>query len=91
MGGEVIIGNLGECSAERMGWEGVQSDIRAFGTTGDWKAMALKAEVWVEAVTDVGRVFMAAWRKEEEDAARRRQKKREATRPGKLLSHTEVA
>ena len=47
--------------------------------------MALKAEVWVEAVTEGGRRFMAAWRKEEEDAARHRQEKREATRLGKLL------
>ena len=46
----------------------VQSDIRAFGITGDWKTMTLKAEVWVEAVTEGGRRFMAAWREEEEDA-----------------------
>ena len=32
---------------------------------------------------------MAAWREEEEDAARHRQKK-EATRLGKLQSHTEA-
>ena len=38
----------------------VLSDIRAFGITGDWKAMALKAEVWVEAVTEGGWRFMAA-------------------------------
>ena len=38
----------------------VQSDIRAFGTTGDWKTMVFKAEVWVEAVTEGGRRFMAA-------------------------------
>ena len=69
----------------------VQSDIRAFGITEDWKAMALKAEVWVEAVTEGGRRFMASWREEEEDAARHRQEKREATRQGKLLSHTEAA
>ena len=61
--------------------------IRPFGIMGDWEAMALKAEVWVEAVTEGGRRFMAAWRKEE-DAASRRQEKREATRLGKLLSHT---
>ena len=67
----------------------VESDIRAFGITGDWKAMALKAEVWVEAVTEGGRRFMVAWR-EEEDAARHRQEKREATRLGKLQSHTEA-
>ena len=68
----------------------VQSDIRAFGTTRDWKAMALRAEVWVEAVMEGGRRFMAAWREEEEDAARHRQEKREATRLGKLQSHTEA-
>ena len=41
--------------------------------------------MWVEAVTEVGRRFMAAWREEEEDAARHRQEKRE------LISHTEEA
>ena len=51
--------------------------------------MALKAEVWVEAVTEGGRRFMAAWR-EEEDAVRHRQEKREATRLGKLQPHTEA-
>ena len=68
----------------------VQSDIRAFGITGDWETTALKAEVWVEAVTEGGRRFMAAWREEEEDAARHRQEKREATSLGKLQSHTEA-
>ena len=68
-----------------------QSDIRAFGITGDWKAMATKAEVWVVEVTEGRRRFMATWRKEEEDVARRRQEKKEATRFGKLLSHTEAA
>ena len=68
----------------------VQSDIRAFGIARDWKVMALKAEVWVETVTDGGRRFMAAWRKEEVDAARHRQDKREATRLGNLLSQTGV-
>ena len=52
--------------------------------------MAVKAEVWVEAVTERGRRFMAAWRQEEEDAVRHRQEKREATRLGKLQSHTEA-
>ena len=52
--------------------------------------MAFKAEVWVEAVTEGGRRFMAAWRVEEEDAARHRQEKREAMRLGKWLSHTEA-
>ena len=66
-----------------------KSDIRAFGITGDWRAMALKAEVWVEAVTEGGRRFMAARSEEDEDAARYRQEKREATGLGKLLSHTE--
>ena len=37
-----------------------QSDIRAFGTIGDWKAMASKADVWIEAVTEGERRFMAA-------------------------------
>ena len=45
---------------EREGTNCVQSDIRAFGITGDWKTMALKAEVWIEAVTEGGRRFMAA-------------------------------
>ena len=68
----------------------VQSDIRAFGIAGDWKATALKAEVWVETVTEGGRRFIAAWRKEEVDAARHRQEKREAMRLGTLLSQTGV-
>ena len=66
----------------------IQSDIRAVGITGNWKAMALKAEVWVEAATEGGRRFTAAWRKEKVDAARHRQEKREPTRLGKLLLHT---
>ena len=49
----------------------------------------LKAEVWVETVTEGGRKFMAAWRKEKVDAARHRQK-RKATRLGNLLSQTGV-
>ena len=32
----------------------VQSDIRAFGIKRDWKATALKAEVWVETVAEGG-------------------------------------
>ena len=52
--------------------------------------MALKAEVWVEAVTEGGWRFMAAWTEEEEDAARHRQEKREAARLVKLQSHTEA-
>ena len=37
-------------------------DIRALSTAGNWEATALEAEVWVEAVTEGGRRFMAAWR-----------------------------
>ena len=67
----------------------VQSDIQAFGITRDWKATALKVEVWVDTTTEGGRRrFMAAWRKKEVDVARHRQEKREATRLGKLLSHS---
>ena len=73
------------------GWTAcVQSDIRAFDIAGDWKATALKAEVWVETVTEGGRRLMVAWRKEEVDAARHRREKREATRLGNLLSQTGV-
>ena len=90
----IVFGNLK--GAVRKGRDGkekewtncVQSDIRAFGITGDWKATALKVEVWVETVTEGGRRFMAAWRKEEVDAARHLQEKREATSPGNLLSQT---
>ena len=91
----IMFGNLegavrrGRGGKEKEWTDCVQSDIRAFGMTGDWETMAVKAEVWVEAVTKGGRRFMAAWRQEEEDAARHRQEKREATRPGKLQSHTE--
>ena len=93
----IMFGNLegavrrGRDGKEKVWTDCVQSGIRAFGITGgNWKAMTLKAEVWVEAVTEGGRRFMAAWREEEEDAARHRQDKREATRLGKLLSHTEA-
>ena len=68
----------------------VQSGIQIFGITGDWKTTALKAEAWVERVIAGGRRFIAAWRKELVDAARHRQEKREATRLGKLLSHTKA-
>ena len=37
---------------------------------------ALKAEVWVETVTEGGRRFMAAWSKEEVDAVRHRHSRR---------------
>ena len=85
----IVFGNL-EGAVRRGRGRKEKNDIRAFGITGDWKATAFKAEVWVEAVTEGGRRFVAAWRKEEEDAARHRQDKREATRLGKLLSHTEA-
>ena len=93
---QIMFGNLeravrrGRGGKEEEWADCVQSDIRAFGITVDWKTMALKAEVWVEAVTEGGRRFMAAWREEEEDAARHRQEKREATRQGKLQSYTEA-
>ena len=80
----IIFGNLegavrrGRGEKEKEWTDCVQSDIRAFGITGGWKAMALKAEVWVGAVTEGGRRFMAAWREEEEDAARHRQDKIQA-------------
>ena len=81
---------------ERTGWEvervGRLCTERHPGVwhNGDWKTMAVKAEVWVEAVTEGGRRFMVAWREEEEDTARHRQEKREATRLGKLKSHTKA-
>ena len=86
----IMFGNLegavrrGRGGKEKEWTDCVQSDIRTFGITGDWKTMALKAEVWVEAVMEGGRRFMTVWREEEEDAARHRQEKREATRLGKL-------
>ena len=91
----IVFGNLegavrrGRGGKEKEWTDCVQSDIRAFGIAGDWKATAIKAEVWVETVTE-GRRFMAAWRKEEIDAARHRYEKREATRLGNLLSQTGV-
>ena len=59
-------------------------------TSGDWKATALKAAVWVAMVAEGGRRLMAAWGKGEVDAARHRQETREATRLGNLLSHMEA-
>ena len=87
----IVFGNLegavrrGRGGREKEWTDCIQSDIRAFGIAGDWKATALKAEEWVETVTEGRRRFMAAWRKEEVDAARHRQEKREATRLGNLL------
>ena len=92
----IVFGSLE--GAVRRGWsekekewtDRVQSDIRAFGITGDWKAAALKTEVWAETVTGGWQRFMAAWRKEDVDAARHRREKSEAPRLGKLLSHTKA-
>ena len=53
----------------------VQSDIRAFSITGDWKATALKAEVCVEMVTESGQ---GSW------------PRRAAKRLGTLFSYTEA-
>ena len=92
----IAFGNLEGAVRRRRGgkekaWtDCVQSGIRAFGITGDWKATALEAEVWGETVAEGGRRFMAAWRKEEVDAARYRQENREAARLGKLLSHMDA-
>ena len=64
----IMFGNLegavrrGRGGKEKEWTNCVHSDIWAFGITGDWKTMAFKAEVWVEAVTEGGRRFMAAWR-----------------------------
>ena len=68
----------------------VQSDVRAFGIAGDWKATALEAGVWVETVTEGVRRFMAAWRNGEEDAARHRQKKREVNKTRKVYSSIQI-
>ena len=57
----IMFGNLegavrrGRGGKEKEWTDCVQSDIRAFGITGDWETMAVKAEVWVEAVTEGGR------------------------------------
>ena len=56
-------GRRGRGGKEKEWTDCAQSDIRAFGITGDWKVTTLKAEVWVDTVTEDGRRFMAAWRK----------------------------
>ena len=87
----IVFGNLegavrkGGGGKEKEWTDCVKIDIRAFGIAGDLKATALKAEVWVETVTEGRRMFMAVWRKEEVDAARHRQEKREATKTEKLV------
>ena len=80
---EVVV-RRGRGKKEKKWIDCVQSNIRAFGIAGDWKATALKAKVWVEKTTEGGWRFMAAWWKEEVDAGRHCQEKREATRLGKL-------
>ena len=37
----------GRGGKEKEWTDSVQSDIRAFGITGDWKTMAVKAEGWL--------------------------------------------
>ena len=65
----IVFGNLedavqrGPGGKENEWTDCVQSDIRAFGIAGDWKATALEAEVWVETVTEGGWRFMAARKK----------------------------
>ena len=62
----IMFGNLegavrrGRGGNEKEWADCVQSDIRAFGITEDWKAKTLKAEVWVDTVTEGGRRFMVA-------------------------------
>ena len=62
----IVFGNLegavrrGRGGKEKEWTDCVQRDTRAFGITWDWIAMSLKAKVWVEAVTEGGRRFMAA-------------------------------
>ena len=61
----IVFGNLegavrrGRGGKEEEWTDCVQSNIRAFVITGDWKATALKAEVWVDKVTEGGQRFMA--------------------------------
>ena len=93
----IVFGNLkgsgrrGRGGKEKEWTSCSQSDIRVFRIySGDRKTTTLEAEVWVETVMEGMRRFMGAWRKCEVDAARHRQEKREATKPGKMLSHTEA-
>ena len=65
----IVFGNLegavrrGRGGEEKEWTDCVQSKIRAFGIVREWKATAFKAKMWVEAVAEGGRRFMAAWRK----------------------------
>ena len=75
----IIFGNLegkvqrGRDGKEKEWTDCVQSDIRTFGITGDWKAMALKDEVWAEAATERGEKK----RKTRPDVAGRRVRQRD--------------
>ena len=40
----------------------MQCDILLYCIAGDWKASALKEDIWAETVKEGGRRFMAAWR-----------------------------
>ena len=70
----LVFGNLegavrrGQGGKEKEWPDFIQRDIRAFAIAGDWKVTRLKAEVWVETITEGRRRFMAAYRKEEVDA-----------------------
>ena len=65
----IVFGNLegavrrGRSGKEQKWTDCVQSDTRAFGRAGDWKATASEAEVWIETVTEGGWRFMVTWRK----------------------------
>ena len=93
---QIVFGNLegavwrGRGGKEKEWIDCVQSDIRAFGIKGDSKATALEAAVWMETVTEGGHRSMATWRKQKVGVARYRQEKREATKMGKLVSHTKA-
>ena len=47
----------------------VQVDVQAVGTTQDWKATALEAEVWIKTVTEGGRRLMVTWMNGKVDTA----------------------
>ena len=57
---QIVFGNLqgtvqrGRGGKEKELTDCVQSGIRVFGTAGDWKVTALKAEVWDETVVEGG-------------------------------------
>ena len=58
----IVFGNLegavrrGRGGKEKEWADCVQSDIRALGIAGDWKATAVKAEVWVETVREIAAI-----------------------------------